>query len=470
MIQTTMNLQQRRQFLKKFATVSLLGSGHFAMNGKMSLVGSALAASGAYTGLTDYKALVCVFLYGGSDSFNMFLPADGNLLASYQSSRGALGIDASSMLSVGGGSDVQFNAQLPNLHSLYDSGALSIVRNAGNLIAPVTRADYLNNSLNIPADLFAHNHQQEQALKAFSSQPTTVVDAGWGGRMADLLQDANQGAALPPTFALNGSDWFSPGNLTKPVRVGSSGLGTLTDLDTATATGITASRRDRLTSLLDLAYDHPLIKESAISLDRTRELSRELDAVLDASNDLATSYNSDSKLASQLRMVARLIRSQNVLGMNRQIFFVGIGGWDTHDNQTLRLDELLPSLDQDLYDFYQTLGEMGRVGDVCTFTASDFGRTLTVNGDGSDHGWGGHYLVMGGGVNGGQLFGQWPSFETGSEDDIGDKGRVIPTLSINQVGGSLARWMGLSESDTNQIFPDLVNFGSDWESQIQLFG
>jgi len=417
-----MNLQQRRQFLKKFATVSLLGSGHFAMNGKMSLVGSALAASGAYTGLTDYKALVCVFLYGGSDSFNMFLPADGNLLASYQSSRGALGIDASSMLSVGGGSDVQFNAQLPNLHSLYDSGALSIVRNAGNLIAPVTRADYLNNSLNIPADLFAHNHQQEQALKAFSSQPTTVVDAGWGGRMADLLQDANQGAALPPTFALNGSDWFSPGNLTKPVRVGSSGLGTLTDLDTATATGITASRRDRLTSLLDLAYDHPLIKESAISLDRTRE------------------------------------------------FFVGIGGWDTHDNQTLRLDELLPSLDQDLYDFYQTLGEMGRVGDVCTFTASDFGRTLTVNGDGSDHGWGGHYLVMGGGVNGGQLFGQWPSFETGSEDDIGDKGRVIPTLSINQVGGSLARWMGLSESDTNQIFPDLVNFGSDWESQIQLFG
>ena len=288
--------------------------------------------------------------------------------------------------------------------------------------------------------------------------------------MADLLQDANQGTSLPPTFALNGSDWFSPGNLTKPVRIGSSGLGTLTYLDTATASGTTSARRDRLTSLLDLAYDHPLIKESAISLDRTRELSRELDSALDASNDLTTAYNSSSKLASQLRMVARLIRSQNVLGMNRQIFFVGIGGWDTHDNQTLQLDELMPSLDQDLYDFYQTLDEIGRVGDVCTFTASDFGRTLTVNGDGSDHGWGGHYLVMGGGVNGGQLFGQWPSFETGSDDDIGDKGRVIPSLSINQIGGSLARWMGLTESDTNEIFPDLANFGSDWQSQIQLFG
>ena len=149
-----MTRQQRRQFLKKFATVSLLGSGHLAMNGKMSLVGSALAASGAYTGLTDYKALVCVFLYGGSDSFNMFLPADSGLLASYQSSRGALAIDTNSLLSSSGGSDVQFNAQMPNLHSLYDTGALSIVRNAGNLIAPVTRADYLNNSLNIPADLF----------------------------------------------------------------------------------------------------------------------------------------------------------------------------------------------------------------------------------------------------------------------------------------------------------------------------
>jgi len=460
---------QRRQFLKKFATVSLLGSGHLAMNGKMSLVGSALAQSSDYANLTDYKALVCVFLYGGSDSFNMFLPADNGLFSSYQSSRGSLAIDSPSLLSASGSSDVQFNAQLPNLHSLYESGAISIVRNAGNLIAPVTRTDYLNNSLDIPADLFAHNHQQEQALKAFSSQPTTVVDAGWGGRMADLLQDANQGAPLPPTFAINGADWFSPGNLTKPVRIGSSGLGTLTDLDTATPSGATAARRDRLTSLLELAYSHPLVQESAISMDRTRDLSRELDGALDAAGNFATPHNSSSKLAGQLQMVARLIQSQNVLGMNRQIFFVGIGGWDTHDNQTLRLNELLPSLDQDLYDFYQTLNEIGRAGEVCTFTASDFGRTLTVNGDGSDHGWGGHYLVMGGGVNGGQLFGQWPSFETGADDDIGDKGRVIPALSINQIGGSLSRWMGLSESDTNQIFPDLANFGSDWQSQIQLF-
>ncbi len=465
-----MNQQQlkRRRLLQRFATVSLLGSGHLAMNGKMSLIGSALASSNSYTALTDYKALVCVFLYGGSDSFNMFVPGDSALLDSYQSTRGALAVDSSSLLTVSGG-DVQFNSQLPRLHELYESGELSIVRNAGNLIAPVTRSDYLNNSLNIPADLFAHNHQQEQALKAFSSQPTTVVDAGWGGRMADLLQDANQGAPLPPTFALDGSDWFSPGNVTKPVRIGSNGLGTLADLDTATASGATAARRDSLTSLLDVAYNHPLIREASISLDRTRELSRELDTALDAASEFATSYNSTSKLASQLRMVARLIRSQSVLGMNRQIFFVGIGGWDTHDNQTLRLNELLPSLDQDLYDFQQTLGEIGRGDDVCTFTSSDFGRTLTVNGDGSDHGWSGHYLVMGGGVNGGQLFGAWPSFEAGADDDTGDKGRVIPSLSINQIGGSLARWMGLTESDTNQIFPDLGNFSNDWQNNIQLF-
>lgn len=462
--------KSRRQFLQRFAAVSLLGSGHVAMNGKMSLVASALANNTGYTHLSDYKALVCVFLYGGSDSFNMFLPADAGLLGSYQSSRGALALDSSTLLPDAGGTDVQFNPQLGNLHQLYESGALSIIRNAGNLIAPVTRNDYLADSTDIPADLFAHNHQQEQALKAYSSQPATLVEGGWGGRMADLLQSANQGAVLPPTFALNGSDWWSRGEQTNAVRIGSSGLGTLGYLDAQTDSSLNAARESGFSSLFDITYSHPLMQQAADSLERAWDVSREFDEALNATGDFTTGYNSNSKLARQLRMVARLIESRTALSMNRQIFFVGLGGWDTHDNQTLRLDELLPSLDQDLYDFYQTLVEINQSDSVATFTASDFGRTLTVNGDGSDHGWSGNYLVMGGGVDGGKLFGSWPSYQTGSNDDTGDKGRVIPTLSINQVGATLAQWMGLSTTDVNEIFPDLVNFGSDWQSDISLFG
>jgi len=400
----------------------------------------------------------------------MFLPADGSLLDAYTDSRGALALDTSSLLADTSGADIQFNPQLPNLHSLFQSGDLAVVRNAGNLIAPVTRSDYLSNSLDIPADLFAHNHQQEQALKGYSSQPTTLVGGGWGGRMADMLIEANQGALFPPTFAIDGADWWSPGDVTKPVRIGAAGLSRLTFLDTQTGSGVNAGRENVFTDLLNRSYTNPLMQEAAESLLRARDSSRQFDGAFDAMTPLTTPYDQESKLAAQLRMVARLISVQQSLGMKRQIFFVGLGGWDTHDNQTLRLDELLPQFDKDMFDFYQTLNELNRLDTVATFTASDFGRTLTVNGDGSDHGWGGHYVVMGGGVDGGKLFGEWPSFETGAADDTGDKGRVIPELSINQIGATLGQWMGLSASDASEIFPDLANFGSDWQDNIRLFG
>jgi len=168
-------------------------------------------------------------------------------------------------------------------------------------------------------------------------------------------------------------------------------------------------------------------------------------------------------------MVARLVAAQQTLGMKRQIFFVGLGGWDTHDNQAGRLQGLVSELDQSLGDFYTALEELNQENAVTAFTASDFGRTLTVNGDGSDHGWGGHYLVMGGAVNGRQVYGEQPSYITGSDDDTGNKGRVIPSLSINQFGATLGSWMGLSDGDLLEVFPDLANFDSNWRAGLQMF-
>ncbi len=463
-------LRARRQFLKQMATASVLGSGVAAMNGKLGLIGNAMASAGDYGSLTDYKALVCVFLYGGSDSFNMFVPTETNLYNNYVTSRGNLAINQDTLLLPQVESGFGFNANMSNCKNLYDSGKLAVVSNVGNLIAPVTKTHYENGSSEIPADLFAHNHQQEQSLKGLSSLPSSIVSSGWGGRMADLLSEANSDAELPPTFSLNGSNHWLPGNASTPLNLNpNNGLTPMSFMDEANGGSNNTGRASALSQILNLPSSHALEIQAAQSINRGIDASGALLSTLAEYQTFNTSYNASSKLGAQLRMVARLIAGQQSLGMKRQIFFVGMGGWDTHDNQAVRFDNLVNELDESLADFYATLEEIGKQDAVTSFTASDFGRTLTINGDGSDHGWGGHYMVMGGAVNGGQLLGDLPSYLTGADDDVGDKGRIIPQLSINQLGASLGQWMGLGNGDLADIFPDLANFGSSWQSEINLF-
>jgi len=464
--------RQRRDFLKQFATVSLLGSGATSMGGKLSLIGSALAANSDYAALTDYKALVCVFLYGGSDSFSMFVPNEQTAYDRYAASRAGLAIPHENLLTASGSSPIGFHPLLPDLHNLFTAGDLAVMGNVGNLIAPVNKGHVVAKSPLIPADLFAHNHQQEQWLKGLSSSPASIVGSGWGGRMADLLQHANAGAALPPSFSLAGSNYWLPGQDIQPIGLNPiTGLSLLNYLDDQTGSPGNDLREAALDDILSQAQvqDHPLKIQAALSMARAKSGSGQLASTLAANASFNTNYDPSSRLAQQLRMVARLIAGNQQLGMRRQIFFVGAGGWDTHDNQTPRLAELMTDLNRSLNDFQATMTELNMSDSVTTFTASDFGRTLTINGDGSDHGWGGHYMVMGGAVNGGQLYGQLPSFEVGGDDDSGDKGRVIPSLSINQYGALLAQWMGVTASDMADVFPDLNNFGTDWQSNFSVF-
>ncbi len=460
----------RRHFLKNVAAASVLGSGMEAMNGKLGLMGSALAASSDYAGLTDYKALVCVFLYGGSDSFNMFVPTDQTDYDNYAASRGSLAIPRESLLMPATSSNIGFNPGMPRIKERFDDGSLAVISNVGNLIAPVLKADYLAQSNQIPVHLFAHNHQQEQWLKGLSSEPSSLVGSGWGGRMADLLTEANTNQNLPPTFSMNGSNYFLPGNVSTPISVNvNSGVKSIAFMG-RNSSQASRDRADILDQILALTQAGPIQQQAALSMQRSISSAAELGGVLNVTDTIQADYDRGSRLGQQLRMVARLIAAQDTIGMQRQIFFVGLGGWDTHDNQSDRLEGLVADLDRSLGDFYAALQELNQQDSVTTFSASDFGRTLTVNGDGSDHGWGGHYLAMGGAVNGGQLFGQLPSFVTGAEDDVGDKGRVIPSLSINQFGASLGAWMGLSDGDLLDVFPDLANFGSDWKTELGLFG
>jgi len=459
---------ERRKFLKASAHMALLGSGAAAVNGKMNLIGSALAAQGDYANLPGHKALVCVFLYGGSDSFNLVIPGEDELFNDYQQSRGPLALAENTLLTDSAG-NVRFNPNLGDLRDIYDAGNLAIVRNVGNLIQPVTREEYQTNPALIPAELFAHNHQQEQVQKSWSSKPTGLVGAGWGGRMADLLHEANAGTNLPPCFSMNNANFFQPGNRSTPISINPvSGPRLMTYLD-VNSSSQNEGRDAAMASLVGLPTDNMMERFLGNSYISARDSSRALSSVIDDSPDFGP-VDPDNRLANQMRMIARMISGREQLGLKRQIYFAALGGWDTHDNQTPRLENLSRQLNAALSQFNNDISSLGIQEEVTTFTVSDFGRTLTINGDGSDHGWGGHYMVMGGAVNGGRLYGDWPNYSVGSEDDIGDAGRIIPQMSLNEYGASLGSWMGLSNSDLLDVFPDLTNFSSDWQNQFGLFG
>lgn len=453
----------RREMLKRSAILALTGAGATATQGKLGLMNSALAASSS--AVDDYRALVCVFLYGGSDSFNMFVPYGQAEYDVYQQSRRVLAIDRADLIA-GPDASIGFNPNMPNLRRLYDAGQLAVVPNAGNLIAPVTKQDYINESGLIPVDLFAHDQQQEQWQKSYSSQPSGVVNAGWGGRMADLLRADNSTTVLPPQFTIDGANYWSPGNQTMPVSLHPQrGLPLVGFLDSSVY-NTNLDRENTLEAILNLSRTHPMQQQATQSYLRARNSSRALRSSLQNSPDFQTPYDERSSLAQQLRMVARLIASRDELGFKRQMFFIGMGGWDTHDNQVVRLRALLSELDSGLASFQATINEIGLGDSVTTFTASDFGRTLTINGDGTDHGWGGHYMVMGNSVRGGKLYGDMPSYITGGIDDVSETGRVIPKISVNQYGAVLGRWMGLSDSELGDIFPDLSNFNDSWKTDL----
>jgi len=458
----------RRRLLKQAAAVAMTGSTMAAFNGRLNILGSALAAQGNYQDLRGYKSLVCVFLYGGSDSFNMYPPVQSGKYRRYAAARGALSIAKNSILR-GAGDEVGFHPRLSAMRRRYNRGDLAVVQNVGNLIEPITRDNFLQESRQIPADLFGHNTQQEQWLKGLSSRPTGVTNSGWGGRIADLVRDANT-TSLPPTFSIYGSNFWQPGNRTTPIALHKDyGLSLLPYMDSQRVSR-NAAREDTLRAILNLPRSHLLKAQAGASMRRAWDTSHLIRDVLDNSPSFNTPYDAGNDLASQLRMAARLIAAREELGMRRQILFVGMGGWDTHDNQEMRLPLLLQDLDQGLESFQQAIEELSLEQSVTTFTCSEFGRTLSTNGDGTDHGWGGHYMVLGGGVQGGRVYGKSPSYKLGSDEDAGDGGRIIPTTSINQYGGVLAQWMGIEDADLAEIFPDLRNHGSQWRDQVQFMG
>ena len=454
----------RRTFLRRSSQLAAMGA---ASSYAMGLAGISEAA--AFSDVTDYKALVCVFLYGGNDHGNTLIPFDPDNYARYADIRGGQGDEgggialprstlASAILNTPDDQELAFNQTLalaptmPNLKARFDQGVMAPLLNVGPLEAPMTRAQYDNRSVPRPAKLFSHNDQQSTWQ---SSQPEGAP-TGWGGRMSDLAQSANTNAMFTAINA-TGNAVFLSGEEAVPYKVSGNG-----------ATLIRPLRNNRLyrsstaAEALDmivrtgtgniLAADHASMSDRSITFGGFVN-----DAVQNST--LSTDFGSDNRLAGQLSTVAKMIGARGDLGVKRQVFMVSLGGFDNHDGLIGRHEGLLAQVDFAMDAFYRAMIEQGVANQVTTFTASDFGRTLASNGDGSDHGWGGHHFILGGAVNGGRFYGSAPEISVEGNDQVG-RGRLLPTISVDEYSATLAQWFGVAPSDLASVSPNIGRFAS----------
>lgn len=454
----------RRQFIRQCACAALGTTSLASTIWNLRAVRAATANSLTPDATNDFKALVCLFLYGGNDANNLIIPSDTADYNTYAAARQGLALPKASLLPIApltysdgrsfglhpGFVDVPTTSghpNLPGLQSLFSQAKMALVANVGTLVAPVTRANYVNGTAALPPQLFSHN---DQSVQWQTSVPDQTARTGWGGRMADLLIPLNGNAQVSMSISLAGTNTFQVGNNVFEYQMSPYGVNTLDGYyDPATKSAID--------NLISLPHQNLLEAEFAKITRRSLDNAALLSGALSGVN-LTTFFPANNYLADQLQMVARMIAARSSLGMSRQIFFCAVGGYDTHGDQLAAHANLLGELNEALASFYQATVDLGVADKVTTFTASDFGRTFPVNnGAGSDHGWGNHQIVLGGAVMGRDLYGRMPALVVDGPDDT-DEGRWIPTTSVDEYSATLARWFGVSSTDLTTVFPNLNRF------------
>ncbi len=432
---------QRRKFLKLGAFSALATSGF----------GSMLARAAA----TDYKAAVCVFLNGGCDSNSLIVPMDSSGYAAYASGRRALAIAQSALLPLApiSGGAYGLHPAMPELQTLFNQRKLAILANVGTLIKPTTGLQATSGSWPLPDNLLSHSDQQNQWVTLNPTLPDTLT--GWGGRVADALQSANVAARFPTTTSAAGSNLFCDGLITSAAAVDAGGVAAIAgangnSIDNARMTALGQILADGSGPQLQNAYAAKtaaaLVQATAVSAAFNAPLQRVFPA---------------SDIGQQFYRVAQMIAARGSLGLSRQVFYVELGGFDTHSNQSATLQDLFGQLSKAMAAFNGALVDLGVDQNVVTFTHSEFSRTFKPAGDsgnGSDHAWGGHSLILGGPVRGGDLYGTFPRLTLGGPDDASDEGRWVPSTSVDQYAATIASWMGVADADMPTVFPNLVNF------------
>lgn len=441
----------RREFLKRSTALSIAASATpWAMG--LAAMGEAAAATA-----TDYKALVCVFMYGGNDYANTLVPYDQPSYSLQQSFRANLAIDRAALAPLvlnptaplPNGRQYALAPGLDSLLPIFDAGKMSILLNVGTLIQPTTKAQFTAGSVPLPPKLFSHNDQQS----FWQSSSPEGASSGWGGRMGDLFASGN-GNATFTCISVSGNAVYLSGKSAVQYQVATTGSvpvnGVLSPLFGSSACS-TVLQNLMTTQRVNL-FESEYARVGSRSISANSQVTSALSGV-----SVNTAFPSQNGLADQLKIVARLIAARNVLGAKRQVFFVSIGGFDTHDSLLAVHPGLMATVANAMSAFYQATVELGVSSQVTAFTASDFGRTLVSNNDGSDHGWGSMHFVVGDGVKGKSFVGTPPTIANGGPDDVG-QGRLLPALSVDQYGATLATWFGVSASDQASVLPNLANF------------
>lgn len=457
MSQTPSNAR-RRAFLQRSAALAATGvAAPMALN--LSAIGRLAAAEAS-----DYKALVCVFLYGANDHYNTIVSYDPENHRRYVQARPGLaygrGLLESTRLQSSDSPQLQgrefaFAPELGKLHGLWNEGHVNALMNVGPLLRPTSKAEYLNGAP-IPPKIFSHNDQQS----IWQSLAGEGATRGWGGKLGDAVLDG-AGGNLFNAVSLSGDALFLSGDSTSQYRVTpASPSGSIRLAATRPALFGSSAVTDTMRRLMteDSENWHLMARELQRTTRRSIDANEQLEAALASAPALGASLGS-SRLGAQLDLVARMIAARESLGVRRQIFFVGIGGFDMHDNLREEHPPLLRSIDEALAGFYRATESLGVANQVTAFTASDFGRTLSANGDGTDHGWGSHHLIVGGAVKGKRFTGQPPALGNNGADDVG-RGRLLPTTSIEQLAATLGGWFGADNGELADVLPQLSEFGT----------
>ncbi|MEM7433083.1 MAG: DUF1501 domain-containing protein [Pseudomonadota bacterium] len=404
----------------------------------------------------DYKALVCVFMFGGCDTFNMVVPRSNAEYNVYAASRQNMAVDQADLLPItpltSDGVDYGLHPTMGGVQGLFTQGAASFVTNIGPLVEPTTKDQYFNSSVLLPPQLFSHNDQQDQwmSLRGINSSAT-----GWAGRMADLIRSNVANQQMATNASLFGTNQFQSADETIAYIMGPTGPLQFSGFSTD-PTSILNDQRLAFSAIVDADYDSVYERGFAAVQRRAIDAADTVSTAIENAPTLSTVFPA-SQLGTQLQTVANLIAVRDELQMERQIFFVATGGFDTHDDQVETLPGLLENISDSMTAFYNATVELGVADSVTSFTQSDFGRTLTSNGDGTDHAWASNQLVVGGAVNGQDFYGDYPLLQIGGDDDVGG-GRIIPTTSADQYAATIAKWFGIDDVDLGVVAPNIDNF------------
>lgn len=490
-----MSWLRRRDLLKASLVGTALSGSFLSLMPKLALADN--AARMLRGAQNDYRALVCVYLYGGYDCFSAIVPIDGPARTQYEDSRRGTGTgpgggqqnpsdlriasadlvplfqDGTSTPVSQGGSRYGLHPRMAPLAQLFNQRRAAIVANVGPLVRPLNLADYNAGTVPVPAQLYSHS---DQTVLWQTPRADTAARTGWGGRLADVFFASNPNQRLSMNVSLDGENVFQAGQTVLPYFVGDGGV------EAIRAVGPESwrdHRRNTFNAMLARAHGHPFERALAQRVRVAEDVARELEVVLRNDRNAANNGFLDDtyqpfwtayglpwqrldqgraalpRLGRQLLMIARVMRQRVPLQMTRQLFFAGIGGFDTHDNQNADLPNLLGDVASGIRGFHDVLAAAGLADRVTIFTASEFGRTLSNNGDGTDHGWGGHQFVIGQGVVGGRVYGQFPHLGLSGNPQNAGWGQIIPTLAADQYAATLATWYGLPDAERNLIFPNV---------------